>query len=231
VQFRERLAYFLPPFAAFVVAAAAFTLSFVALSEVSVEVAAVPAHLSWLVPIVVDGGILAGSASLWAASYRQRKRDVSAYATVIILLGFSVVVNASHAGDTILAKAIASLPPLVLLATLELVASGHRAQLPRATARSGVNAVSARAATAPRAPSLAPDTGALPPRTKAKTSVTSAGGNAGASKTQLVRDVFAVLVSEGKDPLDPALATIIAERVGVTSAYVRRIIRPLRELG
>ncbi|MPZ29218.1 MAG: DUF2637 domain-containing protein [Micromonosporaceae bacterium] len=49
-----------------VVAATVFALSFVAISEVAVAVGAVNAGMGWLVPIAIDGGIIAGCATLWA---------------------------------------------------------------------------------------------------------------------------------------------------------------------
>lgn len=211
METRTRLAYFIPSASAFIVAMAAFTLSFVALSEVAAEVGAVPANLSWLVPVVVDGGILAGSASLWAASYRRRSRDKVAYVTVIFLLAFSVVVNASHADDNLLAKAIASLPPIVLLATLELVASAHRKQIP--TRKPAPKSVT------PKAASPAPKPVKAQP----------ARSTSGPSKADQVRAVFDELVLAGVDPSDPSLTGTIADRVGVSSTYVRRLIKPLRE--
>lgn len=117
-----------PIAAAFLVGAASFTLSFFAQSEVSAQLGAVPAHLSWLVPIVIDGGILAGSASIWSSSTRGARKDPIAYLTVVALLALSVVINVQHAaeGQEILSAVIAGAPPVVLLLCLELVASQAR---------------------------------------------------------------------------------------------------------
>lgn len=116
----------IPTIAAVVVAAASFALSYVALRDVAAHTQAVPAHLAWLVPICVDGAVLAGSASMWAASMRGRRMDPVAVLTVVALLVTSVVININHAGPSVLAKTIAALPPLTLLACLELVAGQHR---------------------------------------------------------------------------------------------------------
>lgn len=280
----RRLTAVIPPAAAIIVAAASFTLSFVALRDVSADVQAVPASLAWLVPIVVDGGILAASASLWASSYRQVARDKVAYVIVVVLLGFSVVVNASHAGPTVLAKAIAALPPIVLLATLELVAAAHRRQLlsadePAARTVSGTADQSfgqssgfgqpassaAGAAFGAGSVELAPvsdsvSEGDLLNKGASRTEVVSgcgvvesdspepvrsaaAAGSAtkrarnpqrkssskAPSRASEIRDVFDELVLAGMDPSDPKMASTIAERLDVTPAYVRRLIRPLRE--
>lgn len=109
-----------------IVGAASFALSFVALRDVSIELMAVDPSLAFLVPIVIDGGIIGGSAVIWSYSQEQAKRPVFPFLFVAFLVLISVVVNASHAGPTILAKVIASLPPLVLLGVLELVAAQHR---------------------------------------------------------------------------------------------------------
>jgi hypothetical protein len=119
---------FMAATASIVVGAASFALSFVALRDVSVQLEAVPSSLGWLVPIVIDGGVICGSAVIWSLSHEQRRRPVFPFLFVGSLVIVSVVVNAAHAGPTILAKLIASLPPLILLGTLELVAAQGRRQ-------------------------------------------------------------------------------------------------------
>lgn len=251
----RRLTTIIPSVSAFVVAIASFTLSFVALRDVAAQVDAVPDSLAWLVPIVVDGGILAGSASLWASSYRQVKRDKVAYVVVAVLLAFSVVVNASHAGPTPLAKAIAALPPIVLLATLELVAATHRRQLLDAKedtthtssapadvphtvttsrahgAAAAVPEVSAahRADTEQSVIADAPKAVHAAANKKTRSPARPAAKTHTASRADAIRAEFDELVLAGVDPSDPKMASTIAERLDVTPAYVRRLIRPLRE--
>lgn len=159
-----------------VVAAASFALSFVALRDVAARTEAVPASLAWLVPIVIDGGVMCASAVIWAAAAQGRRRQVFPFVVVFVLVALSVVVNTAHAGPTLLAKLIAALPPLVLLATLELVAittRSSRGTSPRPptpivpnfeppttsvpTASSPSNARAFRQATAPAAGDLAAD--------------------------------------------------------------------------
>lgn len=132
-----------------VVGAASFALSFVALRDVAVSLQAVPASLGWLVPIVIDGGVICGSAIIWSLSREQVRRPVFPFLFVAFLVLVSVVVNAAHAGPAPLAKVIAALPPLILLGTLELVASqgrrlgtaaGNSTARPQATATASATA-------------------------------------------------------------------------------------------
>jgi hypothetical protein len=86
----------------------------------------VPPHLAWLVPVVIDGGIICASVVIWANAQLGQRRELLPFAIVTALVAMSVVVNTAHAADNLLAKVIAALPPLVLLGTLELVASSYR---------------------------------------------------------------------------------------------------------
>lgn len=121
-----RIHKWLPTVALIVVGAASFALSFVALREVSTEFGAVPAHLAWLVPVVIDGGIIAGSVIIWAQSMQEARRQRFPFVFVTLLVIVSVIGNGAHADPNPLGVAIAALPPLVLLGSLELVAAQHR---------------------------------------------------------------------------------------------------------
>ncbi len=123
-QFRR----FLAALACLVVGVSSFALSFVALRDVAIAVGAVPAYLGFLVPIVIDGGIICGSAVIWSLSKETARRPVFPFLFVGSLVVVSVVVNTNHAGEGVLAKGIAALPPLILLGTLELVAAQGRRQ-------------------------------------------------------------------------------------------------------
>lgn len=120
----------LPSVASLVVAAASFALSFVALRDVAADVGAVPAGMAWLIPVVVDGGVICASAVIWANSQLRRPRELFPFAVTAVLLVVSMVINTAHAADAVLAKVIAALPPLVLLASLELVAGQNRTREP-----------------------------------------------------------------------------------------------------
>lgn len=146
-----------------IVAAASFALSFVALRDVAAQTEAVPQYLAWLVPIVIDGGVMCASAVIWAGVAMGRKRQLFPFFVVFVLVAISVVVNAAHAGPSLLAKVIAALPPLVLLATLELVAISTKAAAQPRSSQPVVNpathtprpAAAAQTAARPRAASPA----------------------------------------------------------------------------
>ena len=114
--------------ATFCVAIASATISFVAQSTVAAREQAVPGRLSFLVPVIIDGGVMAASAVLWAwaATGRRSRRPWLAYATAAVLLAVSTIVNLNDAGPSLLAKLIAGLPPIVLFVAVEL-AAGLRA--------------------------------------------------------------------------------------------------------
>lgn len=125
--------------ACLVVAVASFALSYVALSQVAVSVGAVPASMGWLVPIVIDGGIICGSAVIWSLSKEEGARSRFPFFFVAMMVVVSVVVNVAHAGDSVLAKVIAALPPLILLGTLELVAAQSRREQEPAVAQASAS--------------------------------------------------------------------------------------------
>ena len=143
-----------PTLMCLVVGSTAFLLSYVALRDVATQTGAVPAALAWAVPVCIDGGILAGSAVIWAGSYHRRRRDPLAFLTVAVLLATSVVINMHHAGASPLAKWIAALPPITLLACLELVASQHRRRVTEDAHDAATTAT--LSASSPAAPVAAP---------------------------------------------------------------------------
>ena len=158
----------LPALATITVGAASFALSYVALSEVSAEVGAVPGYMAWLVPIVIDGGIIAGSAVIWDQSRDSVRRQVFPFLFVAALVVVSVVVNINHAADNLLAQGIAALPPLALLGSLELVATQHRRRhlialaAEQKTARDAPAATGTPARTPEPAETVDADTGSRP---------------------------------------------------------------------
>jgi hypothetical protein len=139
----------IPTLMAIVVGSTSFLLSYVALRDVAASTGAVSSSLAWAVPVCIDGGILAASAAIWLAAATERKRDLLAFLTVVVLLGTSVMINIQHAGPSVTAKWIAALPPIVLLACLELVASGHRHRLKDAEEVEAVEEVTATDLTRP----------------------------------------------------------------------------------
>lgn len=101
-------------------ALASFTLSFEALRQLAVEKRVVTERLSWIFPLVVDGGIVVFS----LAALRSSLRDESAFwlsFLVIVVTGASVYFNICHVGDDWLARGLASVPPILLFASLEVL--------------------------------------------------------------------------------------------------------------
>ena len=183
----EKFRRMMASLACVIVGGASFALSYVALSEVAVREQAVPGALGWLVPIVVDGGVICGSAIIWSQSKSTSARPVFPFMFVGTLVVISVIVNASHAGPSILAKGIASLPPLVLLGTLELVASQGRRDRLQAS----------KAAVAPLTPTSAPIATQAPVEHRQSTASV-------ASSQPVVRDL----------PVQTASATYVATEDG-----------------
>lgn len=105
--------------AAVVVALGAAALAFRATASVAETTGAVSPGWGWIVPLVIEAGVLTAAALAWVRSGEgvSAAREV---AVMTILLALSVVVNVAHAENgTILGRVIAGVPPLVLLAAVE----------------------------------------------------------------------------------------------------------------
>ncbi len=201
-----RLSRLVPIAAAAVVGSASFVLSFVAQRDVAAELGAFPAHLAWLGPVVVDGAVIAASASLAS----QSKRDRVAMGLLVACLGLSVVVNVRHAATpNALGWVLAGAPPLVLLACIELAV--------RAGRQAGVPAVVAPVERPKREPRVA--TAPVHLRT-----VTGTG------KAAIVA-AFQEHVTAGGDPRDRQLAGRIASSTGAPLGSVRRVLGEQRRAG
>ncbi|PCC16864.1 DUF2637 domain-containing protein [Brevibacterium aurantiacum] len=109
----------------FGLAAAAFVLSFTALRDLAI-LAAVPAGQAWLWPLVVDGVILEATTSVVALREASTKARRFAWLLLTSGAGVSVAANITHAVLTatsvpgLVAAAVASVPPLTLLAMTHL---------------------------------------------------------------------------------------------------------------
>lgn len=126
----RRVMNLLPSLLALLVGAASFAVSYNTLRLEAIRVDAIePGWPSYLLPLMLDGAVLSGSAVLWKAGLDGRRRPVFPYFFVAALVVLSVVVNVAHAGPSPLAKALASLAPIVLLGCLELVLISHRTSL------------------------------------------------------------------------------------------------------
>ncbi|MBM4592634.1 DUF2637 domain-containing protein [Rhodococcus hoagii] len=103
------------------VAALSFSLSFTALTELSID-HDVPAGQAWMVPLAVDGLVIVSTIASAAAKKKARRM----YAWLLLILGtlVSIAGNVTHAwllsGGNPISCAIAAMPPLVQLAVWHL---------------------------------------------------------------------------------------------------------------
>lgn len=219
----------IPTTAALAVALASFALSYVALRDVAARSHAVPQNLAFLLPVCVDGAVLAASATAWANSLRGKRMDPIALIAAVTLLSLSVAVNMAHAGPSVMAKTLAAVPPLTLLVCLELVAGAYRGDVlahrqdatetaDRTTAREprdrpahGEN-MAAAAVARPVPVKEAPPTHPRAPRAQAP-----AGGTYAA-----VRGLLAAHVETGGDLADTTLAPRIAAELALSPATARK---------
>lgn len=232
----RRMTAVLPSVCAVLVGMASFAISYNTLRLEAIKVAAVEGGWpSYLLPLILDGGVVAGSAVLWKAGHDRGARPWFAYVFVSVLVLLSVVVNISHAGPSVLAKVVASLPPLVLLGCLELVVITHRGDPATAeAAEPAVEALTAPAAATPPAtasphvpaslranpvPPAAQAPEARPPRPTAPHRTSNA---------DRVRQLFAEHLVAGGAPTDPTLSRTFAAQLDMQPASVRRVLGELR---
>lgn len=161
--------------AAVMVAVGAAALSFAATSEVAESYGAVKAGFGWIVPLVVEAGVLTAAALAWVRSGEGLSARVET--TVMVgLLALSVAVNVAHAQGTVLGRVIAAVPPIVLLVAVEGLLREQRrtARAGEALATSQEPVVSAVGQPTPVWPApgqwpttaaAAPATGTTPPAT------------------------------------------------------------------
>ncbi|AVR76617.1 hypothetical protein SEA_COOG_31 [Mycobacterium phage Coog] len=93
-----------------------FALSFTALSDLAVN-NGVPAWQAWMLPLVIDGGVIVAT----AATVALRKHNWYAWTLLIFSSLVSVAGNVVHAHPHgAVAMVLASIPPLWLLAATHL---------------------------------------------------------------------------------------------------------------
>lgn len=121
-----RVAVFAAEAGTILLATAAFVLSFTALQDLAVR-SGIDRDLAWLWPLIVDGIIVVATISVFALAGTR----VVWYPWLLLILGagLSVAANAVHALVTadptvpgVLASSVASVPPLVLVASTHLTA-------------------------------------------------------------------------------------------------------------
>jgi hypothetical protein len=121
----ERLAVGVMAVGLAVIVVVTFVTSFHAISDVARErgaVAADPVYLAWAIPLAVDGLIVVASAAAWLESIRGERWHPFPIVLVAVAAGLSVAANVAHAGGDadMLAQLLAAVPPVFLLAAVEL---------------------------------------------------------------------------------------------------------------
>ena len=184
-----------------VLALCAFVLSFVALSDLAAR-SGVPAQLSWLWPLVVDGTIVASTGALVAMAGHDARARRYPWALLVAGSAISVAGNAVHAvlvSDTalppIVAALVASVPPLALLALTHLLVSLVQRQAPKGARKPRRTVPAAPAETA--APAVAASPAESAPRRALAAVPTPATGTPSVAERDVQRAEAIRLREEG----------------------------------
>lgn len=113
-------------------AGGAFWLSFDALRGLALDNGA-GLKTAWLYPAIIDGAIVVFSLSVVQVSL-NKERTAYPWLLVGLFTGLSVLLNVVHAEPTLLAQAMAAIPPVALFLSFELLMNQVRATVNRATA-------------------------------------------------------------------------------------------------
>jgi len=210
------------------VAGLAFVVSFEAISAYAVATGAFPASLGWCAPLLVDTFTAAASLVVWS---RSRAGLGAGYARALVAAAtaVSLALNVAHAPDRLAARLVAALPPLALLAAVELVMSEARRALAGSSAPSRIDDAHSDPASASAAvPAAATNamTAAMTAPVAAWTAsalMPASGVGAGDSRTQ----VRALLARKQAD--EPQLTgKQIAAIVNVKPRRAQKLLRELR---
>lgn len=106
-------------FLVFLLAAAAFLLSFDALKHLAAT-NGIPTGKAWIYPAIVDGAIIVFSLSVLQASL-NRQRTTYPWALVAVFTAMSVILNIVHAPNSFLSRVLAAIPPVALFLSFELL--------------------------------------------------------------------------------------------------------------
>jgi hypothetical protein len=206
------------------VAGLAFVVSFEAISAFAVATGAFPASLGWCAPLLVDTFTAAATSVVWSRSLAGLgagyARTLVAAATAV-----SLALNVAHAPDQLAARLVAALPPLALLAAVELVMSEARRTLPHHGAPGRVDAASLNPAAASITVRAAP-TDTITARAAALTAPASAGRAAvgpGDSRSR-VRALLAHEQAGGSRLTGKQVAAV----VGIKQRRAQELLRELR---
>jgi hypothetical protein len=206
------------------VAGLAFVVSFEAISAFAVATGAFPPTLGWCAPLLVDTFTAAATLVIWSRSLAGLgagyARTLVAAATAV-----SLALNVAHAPDQLAARLVAALPPLALLAAVELVMSEARRALAQSGAPQRVGAAPMPLAAASAA-ALAAPAGANTSRAAAlaaPASIATSELRAGDTRTR-VRDLLVREQAGG-----PRLTgKQVAAAVGIKPRRAQELLRELR---
>lgn len=137
------------------VAGLAFVVSFEAISAFAVATGAYPPTLGWCAPLLVDTFTAAATLVIWSRSLAGLGASY-ARALVAAATAVSLALNLAHAPHRLAARLVAALPPLALLAAVELVMSEARRALAHTGNNDRVDATSVASAAASAAVLTAP---------------------------------------------------------------------------
>lgn len=152
----ERASLWLVGLGLAVIVSVTFITSFDAVSAVAVSRRAVSPHLSWAVPLAIDGLIVVGSAAAWVESLRGGRWWSHLFPVLIVAAAgaLSVAANVAHAPTTDpLARVLAGVPPVALLSAVELGAWLIRRDVRRTAVGPATPVV---AGVSPQTPALSP---------------------------------------------------------------------------
>lgn len=213
-------------------AVGAFLLSYDALHQLA-RTSHVPAPLAWLWPLIVDGFILVASLAVLDAVHTGRPARYP-WLLVLAFSTLSVTFNVLHAPPDLVAQLVAAIPPLALVLSFELLMrqlhhrferARHRRShaataLPRKNQRPSASetrlAATTSVATLPSAqPARPPVTSSAAKTTRAPRAVTQA-------RAEAVRD-------DCNRSGQPVTSAVLAERLGISAGYARRLLRDLNE--
>jgi DNA-binding CsgD family transcriptional regulator len=110
-------------------AAFAFILSWNALKSLAHD-NGVPANLTWLYPLVIDGFIIVGSLAVVRNSLLSETTKWQ-WTLVIVAAGASTVFNVLHSVNEVLARVIAAVPPVALVLSFELLMQQLKSEVAR----------------------------------------------------------------------------------------------------
>lgn len=120
-------------------ASSAFLLSFDALKNLAQELGVSPS-MAWLYPAIIDGAIIVFSLSVLRANLNQ---ESALYPWILVSLFtvLSVILNIVHAPKNFLAQFLASIPPIALFLSFELLMSQLKAMAVRLRATQSLSEI------------------------------------------------------------------------------------------